>query len=725
MKISSYWVVFFMLFSNLLSAQKKSITLEDIWKNNTFQQEHIDALRSLKNGKEYTVLNRDEQEVTVDAYSYETGEQTRTIINSSEIDSLDHFQSYEFNNDETAVLLSKDTESIYRRSKKAIYYVYDLEDKTLTKVSDDKINEPTFSPDGSKIAYAFENNLYIKDLDAKEVTQVTTDGKNNEIINGTTDWVYEEEFMFTRAYDWNKDGTKIGFLRFDESEVPTFTMELYGDSPKEHNYREPHTFKYPKAGEKNSEISLHLYDLENDALEQIDLEKNYEYLPRLKWTEDADVLSVQAMNRHQNNLDLIFVDASEHSAEVVFNETDENYIDVTDNLTFLEDNSFFWTSETDNWNHIYHYDKKGQLLNQITKGNWDVTSFYGFDKENKKLYFQSTENGSVNRSIYSIGLNGKNKKELSQEEGTNTADFSKNYRYYINTYNSLSTPHAFTVNNAENGDEIRVIKDNADLKDKLEDFAISDKEISTISVNGNELNMWMIKPPDFNPDKEYPLLLYQYSGPGSQEVSNSFFSANDYWYEMLAQNGYIVAAIDGRGTGFKGADFKKVTQLKLGKYEVEDQAAAAKKLGERAYIDQERIGIWGWSYGGFMSASALLRDPDVFKMAIAVAPVTSYRFYDTVYTERYMTTPQENPEGYDKYAPMHYVDNLEGNFLLVHGSGDDNVHVQNSMQLVEALIQADKDFEWMIYPDYDHGIFGGNARYHLFNKMTNFIKENL
>lgn len=727
MKVISFWIALFLLTTSLVSAQQKHIGLEDIWNKNTFSQEYLEALRSLNNGKEYAVMNydRNSRTQTVDAYSYQTGEKTRTLINSEDIEGLQGFQGYSFNDDETAVLLSTQLESIYRHSRKGIYYVYNLEDGSLTKISEKKIKEPTFSPDGSKVAYSLDNNLYYKDLSSGKTVRITSDGKTNALINGTTDWVYEEEFAFTRAFDWNKAGTKIGFLKFDESKVPEITMEYYGSSPELDLYPYPYTFKYPKAGEKNSEVSLHIYDLASGKLSDINLNKGYEYLPRLKWTADRDILSVQAMNRHQNDLDLIFVNASDNSVKIVLNEKDKNYIDITDNLTFLEDNSFFWTSEKSNWNHIYHYDKNGKLIRQITDGDWDVTQYYGYDKTNKRLYYQGTETGNINRDINSIRLNGKGKTRLSQKIGTNQASFSKSFNYFINSFNDLKTPNVFTVRDAKNGQEVRKIKDNQKLLNTLADYVLTEKEITTLEVNGYELNMWMMKPVDFDPSKAYPLLLYQYSGPGSQQVKNSFYGANDYWYQMLTDKGYIVAVIDGRGTGFKGADFKKLTQLQLGKYEVEDQIEAAKILGKRDYIDADRIGIWGWSYGGFMASNALFQGDGTFKAAIAVAPVTSWRFYDTVYTERYMQTPQENPSGYDDNSPITHVDKMKGNLLLVHGSGDDNVHVQNSMQMIEALIRANKDFDWLIYPDYDHGIYGGNSRYHLYNKMTDFILTNL
>jgi dipeptidyl-peptidase-4 len=440
---------------------------------------------------------------------------------------------------------------------------------------------------------------------------------------------------------------------------------------------------------------------------------------------DTNILSVQLMNRHQNILDLVFVDASKNTSSLILKETDKAYVDVTDNLTFLNDNSFIWTSEKSGWNHIYHYDKTGKLINQVTNGNWEVTNYYGFDQNTGRIYYQSTENGSINRDVYSVLRSGKNKIRLSQNLGTNSAAFSADYSCFINTFNDSNTPNVYTLHESLKGTALREIVNNKTLSGELSQYKISPKEFSTININGEDLNMYMIKPLDFDPNKEYPLFMYQYSGPGSQQVANRWGSSNDYWHQMLAQEGFIIACVDGRGTGLKGRDFKKMTQKELGKYEVEDQISAAKKLGELPYIDKNRIGIWGWSYGGFMSSNCLFQGADTFAMAIAVAPVTSWRFYDTIYTERYMETPQENASGYDENSPISYVDKLKGDFLLIHGSADDNVHVQNTTRLVEALVQADKDFDWAIYPDKNHGIYGGNTRLNLFKKMTRFIKETL
>ena len=452
---------------------------------------------------------------------------------------------------------------------------------------------------------------------------------------------------------------------------------------------------------------------------------NSYYIPRIEWTNDSDILSAQLTNRHQNVLDLVFVDTKRNTTSLILKETDKAYVDVTDNLTFLNDNSFIWTSEKSGWNHIYHYDKSGKLINQITNGDWEVTDYYGFDQNTGRIYYQSTENGSINRDLYSVLASGKNTFRLSNQIGNNSGSFSADFSLYINTFSNSTTPYTYTLHESLRGEQLREIVNNDGLKNALSGYKVSPKEFSTINVNGNDLNMYMIKPLDFDPNKEYPLFMYQYSGPGSQQVANKWASSNDYWHQMLAQEGFIIACIDGRGTGLKGRDFKKMTQKELGKFEVEDQIAAAQKLGNLSYIDKNRIGIWGWSYGGFMSSNCLFQGADTFAMAIAVAPVSSWRFYDTIYTERYMETPQENPSGYDQNSPIFHVDKMQGDFLLVHGSADDNVHVQNTTRLVEALVQADKEFDWAVYPDKNHGIYGGNTRLHLYKKMTRFIKETL
>ncbi|MDG2431494.1 S9 family peptidase [Flavobacterium sp.] len=722
MKSKHFSVLFLFLCVSIFAQQK--ITVEQIY-NGTFRAQGMDELQSLKNSNQYTVLNYDRasRSMQIDLYDFATLKKSATLIDTKDHKGLPSIDGYTFDASEKKMLLATNSNQIFRHSFTADYYLYEIGSKQLTKLFDFQIQEPTFSPDGSKIAYARENNLFVYDLATKKTTQITTDGKKNAVINGITDWVYEEEFAFVKAFDWSADSKKLAYIRFDESEVPEFSMSMF----QKNLYPTVETFKYPKAGEKNAVVSLHLVDINTNATKKVDLGKyNDFYIARMQWTKDANVVSAQVLNRHQDNLDLLFIDGNSGKATVVLNEKDKAYVDVTDNLTFLKDNSFIWTSEKDGFNHIYLYDKSGKLKNQVTKGNWEVTSYYGFDEKSKTVFYQSTENGSINRAIYSIGLDGKNKKGLSTKTGTNGATFSPNFQYFINTFSSATQPTLYTLNAAKDGKQLQVIQDNAALTTKLKAFDLPSKEFFVLKTEkGNELNAWIIKPKDFDPSKKYPVFMFQYSGPGSQQVMNAWSSSNDYWFMMLTQQGYIVACVDGRGTGYKGADFKKVTQLELGKYEVEDQIDAAKVIGNYPYVDKSRIGIFGWSYGGFMASNCILKGNDVFKMAIAVAPVTNWRFYDSIYTERYMQTPQENASGYDQNSPINHVDKLKGKYLLIHGSGDDNVHVQNSMQMMEALIQANKQFDSQIYPDKNHGIYGGMTRIQLYTKMTNFIKDNL
>jgi dipeptidyl-peptidase 4 len=717
--------LFFFLCVTVFGQQK--ITVDEIFAG-AFRAKGMDELQSMKNTNQYTVLNTDwsTKSQQIDLYDFATLQKVSNLIDTKSYKELaDGIDSYTFDSSEKKILIACNSNQIFRHSFTADYFLYDIATKTLTKLFDFQVQEPTFSPDGTKIAYAKENNLYVYDVASKQSTAVTTDGKKNAIINGITDWVYEEEFAFVRAFDWSADSKKLAYIRFDESEVPEFSMSIFQKSL----YPTVETFKYPKAGEKNSTVSLHLFNVDSKTLINVDLGKYKDfYIPRIEWTNDANVLSAKILNRHQDNLDLLFVDGTTGVSKVVFNETEKGFIDFidTDNLTFLKDNSFIWTSEKDGFNHIYLYDKTGKLKNQVTKGNWEVTSYYGFDEKTKTIFYQSTENGSINRDVYRIGLDGKNKVRLSKNTGTNSATFSPNFEFFINTYSSATQPTTFTLNESKTGKEVKIIENNQALATKLKNYNLPSKEFFVLKTDkGIELNAWIMKPKDFDASKKYPVFMFQYSGPGSQQVNNQWVNSNDYWFMMLTQQGYIVACVDGRGTGYKGADFKKITYKELGKYEVEDQIDAAKVIGSYSYVDKSRIGIFGWSYGGFMASNCIFQGADVFKMAIAVAPVTNWRFYDSIYTERYMQTPQENASGYDNNSPINHVSKLKGKFLLIHGSADDNVHVQNSMQMMEALIQANKQFDSQIYPDKNHGIYGGKTRVQLYTKMTNFIKENL
>ncbi len=727
-----FQIIFLTLITSVMSfAQQKTVSVEEIY-DGTFRTNGMDVLRSRNNGTQYTLLNYDRSSKiqTIDLYQYESLEKVETLLSTEDLEGISYMSSYSFSDDETKVLLATELKPIYRRSSLGTYYVYDFQSKELIKISENQIQEPSLSPDGSKVAYGFENNLYLFDLSTKNTTQMTLDGKKNHIINGITDWVYEEEFSFVRAFQWSPQGTHIAFLRFDETEVPQFSMPIYGDDL----YPQIQTFKYPKAGENNAEVSLHLYDLSSESVSKIDVDAYY--IPRIKWKHHPDELVFQTLNRHQNKLILYNYNKTTKELSVLHTETDAAYVDVNDDLTFLVDDSFIWTSEKDGYNHLYLHDKSGKQKRQLTSGAWEVTSYYGYDQKNKKLFFQSTANGSINRDVYSVGINGKGLKRLTSKEGINSARFSADFTYFINLHSNATTPPSYSLyttvtknrlrdsNSAQNL-MLKTVVENTALLDELTNYSISYKEFSTLEVNGNELNMWMIKPVDFDPSKKYPLLMFQYSGPGSQSVSNSWMGGNDYWYQLLQAKGYVIACVDGRGTGFKGRDFKKATYLQLVRYESDDQIAAAEKLSELPYIDKDRTAIWGWSFGGDMAMHCILKGNDVFEAAISVAPVTSWRFYDTIYTERFMRTPQENPEGYDLNSPLNYADQLKGKLLLVHGSADDNVHFQNTMRMVEELVQANKQFDWAVYPDKNHGIYGGKTRVQLYTKMTNFILNNL
>ena len=723
MKKLSLTVLFFVVSSLSVVAQQK-ISLEEIW-SGAFRTKGMEELMAMKNTNQYTVLNfdRSSKSAQIDLYDFATLDKISTLFDTKNHPEVTSIDSYSFDKNEKQILIAANTNSIFRRSFTADYFVYDIASKKVSRFTSNAIQEPAFSADGTKISYVFENNLYVYDQISAASIQITQDGKKNHIINGITDWVYEEEFAFVKAYDWNSAGNKIAYIKFDETEVPEFSMDMYNQGL----YPTQEVFKYPKAGEKNAIVSLYIFDLKSGTTKKINL-GNYKdfYIPRLKWTNDATILSVQVMNRHQDNLDLHFVDANSGVSKIVLNEKDKAYVDVTDNLTFLKDNSFIWTSEKDGFNHIYHYDKSGKLKKQITSGKWEVTNYYGFDENSGTIYYQSVENGSINRDVYSIKIDGKSKARLSSKIGTNSATFSPNFQYFINTYSSATVAPTYTLNQSKTGTVVKTIVSNEVVEQKLAKYDVAPKEFFELTTEkGHKLNAWMIKPKDFDATKKYPVFMYQYSGPGSQEVANKWNSTNDYWFMMLAQQGYIVACVDGRGTGYKGAAFKKCTQKELGKYEVEDQIDAAKVFGKYNYVDASRIGIFGWSYGGFMASNCLFQGADVFKTAIAVAPVTSWRYYDSIYTERYMQTPQENASGYDNNSPINHVSKLKGNFLLIHGTADDNVHVQNTMKMVEALVQANKQFDWAIYPDKNHGIYGGKTRLQLYTKMTNFIKEKL
>jgi len=676
---------FFSLFSTLFFLQagysQKELSLESIW-NGEFRQKRLSEIKHLNNGEEYTVFEYDRanKETKIVAKKYIDNSKQRVVLSALDIPDLAYFETYTFNTDETKVLLGLNYKSLYRYSKAAEYYVYEFRTKKLIQLGTDLIFNPTFSPDGKKVAYVHSNNLMVFDLESEKVVQVTTDGQKNGIINGMSDWVYEEEFELVSAFDWNSSSTHLAYLKFNESKVKEYSMPVYGSE----NYPSSSSFKYPKAGEENSTVSAHIYSLDNKSNSSVNLGNNsFEYIPRLQWTKKPSLLCLQTLNRAQNKLQFSYVNIAGKSTSTFYTETDKAYVEITNDLTFLEDHSFIKSHEQSGYRHLYHYTKNGKLITQITKGDWEMTHFYGV--HNNRVYYQSTEKNTTERHIYSIGLDGTGRKCLTKNAGIHNADFCKNFKLFVNRYSNTETPLSYTVIDAGNGKTKNSLLSNIQLKKTIAPLQLPKKTIQTIEINGAVINTWTILP-----DK-----------------------------------GYIIACVDGRGTGFKGSKFKKQTQLQLGKFEALDQIAFAQELSKRPYVDASRIGIWGWSYGGFNALNAILKGNTIFKTAIAVAPVTHWKFYDTIYTERFLGLPKNNEKGYDENSPLSHAANLKGNLLLVHGTADDNVHFQNTLAMISALTKANKQFDLAVYTDKNHGIYGGNTRLQLYTKMTNYILEKL
>tara|TARA_Y100000385_G_scaffold290426_1_gene363489 strand:- start:2810 stop:4966 length:2157 start_codon:yes stop_codon:yes gene_type:complete len=714
------YLIYLLLFPLALFAQKKKITLENIWKTYDFYPKSVSGFNSMQDGNYYSKLDKKEDNTEINKYSFRSGQKVRMLVSSKNLD-ID-ISKYTFSNDEKKILFATETQSIYRYSSKSIYYTYDIRTKKLEKLCDDMVMYADFSPSGDKVAYVNANNLFVKNLSNGNTIKITNDGEFNRIINGATDWVYEEEFGLVQAFFWSPDGKQIAFYKFDESEVKEFSMDMF----KNELYPSQYEFKYPKAGEDNSKISIHLYNLEDKNTTKIALDKDYEYLPRMNWTKKEGLLYVIAMNRHQNTLDFILYNTSDKTSEVLFSEKDPYYIDIHDNTTFTDNQkSLVWSSEKSGFNHLYLVNLQDGNMQQITSGDWEVTKYHGMNSDGNKVFYTSNEDGAINRSLYCINLDGSNKTKLSTNLGTHSSTFSNGMKYYSNTYSTADTPPFISLH-SNTGKQIRVLEDNTELSSTMSEFDLSKKEFFSFTTSEDvSLNGWMIKPSDFDETKQYPVFMFLYGGPGSQQVLNSWGWFNYFWYQHLAQKGYIVVCVDNRGTGGRGAEFKKMTYQQLGKYETIDQIEANKYLASLDYVDGNRIGIQGWSYGGYMSSLAITKGADVFKMAIAVAPVTNWRYYDNIYTERYMRTPQENASGYDDNSPINHVDSLKGSYLLIHGTADDNVHVQNTYEMVSALVKANKQFDLFVYPDKNHGIYGGNTRLHLYHKMTNFIEDNL
>lgn len=723
-------LLFFILlaFVSASFAQNNKITLEDIWKNGTFRADYVPGFQSMPISDCYTTVTRS----GIDKHQFATGEFVATILKSTRLSELTEgklnirsIDDYSFDQAEQKILLATDMEMIYRRSSKAFHYVYDIAQDKLVMLADTskgKQSFATFSPKGGKVAFVRDNNLFMTDLTSGNEIQITFDGQQNSIINGMADWVYEEELELSQAFVWSPDGTKIGYHRFDESQVKEFSMTLWGEL-----YPESYKYKYPKPGEDNSKIQLFYYDLNTQKSYDLGFDRIEDcYYPRMMWSAIPNQLIVVKLNRDQTRMEFFAMDLPNIDKKVIYVEKLTVWIDLPEDIKFLKDQKrFLFTSEKDGFKHIYMSDYNNKIT-QITTGDWEVASIAYIDQKEQKIYYLSNESSVLNRDLYVIGFDGKKKQLLSSGNGWSSAEFSTTGSYYKLSTSDMNTPPVHAIFDRK-GKQMRVLADNANLKAKMKEYNFSPKEIISFTTADNvSLNGWMLKPANFDPALKYPVLIYCYGGPGSQEVMNGMRRMqDDLWYQMLTQKGYIVVCVDGRETAARGADFKKQVYRDMGKMETEDQINTAKYLQSLSYVDGQRIGIWGWSFGGYLSTLCMMKGEGIFKTIMAVAPVTNWRYYDNIYTERFLTTPEHNPKGYDDNSPIFFADKAQGKYLLVHGTADDNVHFQNAMELVMALNEAGFQYEQFFYPNKNHFIMGGTTRLHLYTKLTDFILKNL
>ena len=711
-----------LLLTTITFAQKQ-ITIDDIWTNGVYRTKGVPGFRFMNDGRHYTSLKQN----YLLQYDLATGNITDTLVDFNHLpfpEDRKQVEDYTFSDDESQLLLTTGGEAIYRHSYKAWTYIYNPSTNKLTPLSDaGKQLHATFSPDGKKVGYVLDNNLFFMEMNSGKTTQVTKDGKYNSIINGSCDWVYEEEFSFTQAFEWSPDGKCMAYYRFDETNVPEFTITNYVGEL----YPENEKFKYPKVGTANSIVSIHIYDTKSKKSITVDRTSDPDgYIPRIKWTPDPKQLCVFWMNRHQNHLELLLADASNGKTRLLYQEENKYYIDIVDDFKFLKNGSgFIWPSEQDGFNHVYLYGMDGKQIRLLTPGSFDMIKVYGVDEKNNTLYYQAAAKTPMEREVYSVSLDGTNKKLITPTPGTNDVQFSTTYDLFVWTHSTINTPSTIGVYD-RSGKLVRMLEENPNVKKLQEECKVQPVEFFKFTTSeGVSLNGYQIKPYNFDPTRKYPVFMFLYGGPGSQEVLDGWMGSDYWWFQSLAQQGYIIACVDNRGTGSRGEEFKKMTYLQLGHYETIDQIEAAKYLGSQPFADPTRIGIFGWSYGGYMSSLCLLKGNDVFNSAIAVAPVTNWKWYDTIYTERYMRDEKENKQGYEDNSPINFADRLKGNYLLVHGGSDDNVHFQNSMEMSAALIRANKQYDTYVYPNRNHGISGDNARRHLYTKMTDFMNEHL
>ena len=716
--------VLFVFCANALCAQNggKPVELKDITGGKFRQVTSVGEMRSLPDGEYYTAMNNERSMII--KYSYRSGNAVDTLfnVNTARECTFDKFDGYEISSTGHHIMVWCETEPIYRRSFKSVVYDYDVRRNYVKLISESKskLMIPTYSPDGRMCAFVRDNNIWIRKFDFDTEVQVTKDGELNKILNGITDWVYEEEFAVTNLMAWSPDSEYLAFVRSDESDVKEYSMQMYGEG----TYPSYYNFKYPKAGEKNSTVTLHSYCVQTRDTKHLDVPLDEDgYIPRITFTKNSDQLAVMTLNRQQNLFNMYYVNPKSGVSRLILREENKCYVDSEwlKSIQFLN-NGFLYVSEQDGYSHIYMYSPTGVMQRQVTKGNWDVTQLLGIDEATKTVYYESAEESPMQRAVYKIDAKGV-KTKLSTEKGTNNAQFSANFAYYVNRYSNANTPMKITVNETKTKKVLRTLQDNAALNERLAKYNFAKKEFFTVNTaSGVELNAWMVKPLNFDENKRYPVLMFQYSGPNSQQVLDSY---SFDWERYLSTKDILVVCVDGRGTGARGEAFRKCTYMNMGDLESKDQVEAAHALAELPYVDGDRMAIWGWSFGGYNTLMALTVGKGTFKVGIAVAPPTDWRYYDTVYTERFMRTPQENQRGYDLTSPLKRVKELQGKLLLIHGTADDNVHFKQTMDYAEALVQANKQFDMHVYRDRNHSIYGGNTRFHLYTKMSNYLFDNL
>ena len=727
-----FYLAIAVLFAVASNAKAQKISLQEVV-GYAYYPSRISGLNSMDDGEHYLRISDTNDAIL--KCSYKAGETVETLfsVRDTQGDKISYFQDYILSPDGTKILLETNHEAIYRRSYTSSWYLYDKTDKSIRKLSAGGSQEiPSFSPDSKKVAFVRSNNMFVVDLNNWEETQVTTDGRFNFIINGKPDWVYEEEFEYNKAYTFTADSKKIAWMRTDETNVKTFSFQYFmGERPEMSEnklYPSNYGYKYPKAGEDNAKVMVLAYDLETKRIQALNVPLDDDgYIPRVLPMADNDKVAVVTLNRHQDRCDVYEADTRSGDTKLLVREEAPRYIETSfyNSMDFTA-GQFVLLSERDGFRHLYLYDKDGTMITQLTKGEFVVNDYYGTDEKGKTFYYASNEGSPLEQYVYAVDAKGK-KTLLTKQKGTNSAEFSKGCKYFINVFSDINTPYVTTLRDSK-GTVVRVLEDNQKIIDAYAKLNIGKPELFSFKTSeGVELNGWMVKPADFNPAKQYSVIMYQYSGPGDQQVHNSWANGNSgglIWEHRLAQKGYVVVCVDGRGTGGRGREFQQCTYMTMGDKESKDQVETAIYLGSLPFVDKERIAIWGWSFGGFNTIMSMCEGRPVFCCGVAVAPVTDWRYYDSAYTERYMRTPQENPNGYD-ISPMHRYQNLSGHLLICHGLADDNVHYQNTAELSEKLVQQKTQFEMQVYTNRNHGIYGGNTRTHLFTRIENFFDKYL